>query len=56
MQGSVSGKTKKQKKNEDEDDDSYGETDLQILPSPKARYADRKPGSFSMCAECNKKV
>ena len=47
---------RKKKGKRDEDNDIDGEAELQMLPAPKARYADRKPGSFAMCAECNKKV
>ena len=37
--------------------DSETEDDLSLAKVvPKGRYADRKPGSFAMCAECNKKV
>lgn len=53
--------TKKQKqKKKKADDEDYDEPDGDIFSDikmvPKARYADRKPGSFAMCAECNKKV
>lgn len=54
------GKGKKKKKGEgdEDDDDDYddGEFELQVTGTPKSRYGDRKPGSFAMCAECNKKV
>lgn len=49
--------TKKKKKKDDDDD--YDEEEAGFFDTPpakKARYADRKPGSFAMCAECNKKV
>jgi hypothetical protein len=51
-------KQKKQKKGDDEDYDEQDGGDIfgDIKTLPKARYADRKPGSFAMCAECNKKV
>lgn len=48
---------KKKKKGDDEDDYEDNKDDFfEVPPAKKARYADRKPGSFAMCAECNKKV
>lgn len=47
---------KKKKKKDEDDDDDYKEGFFDTPPAKKARYADRKPGSFAMCAECNKKV
>ncbi|KAH8921863.1 RNI-like protein [Atractiella rhizophila] len=41
--------SKKKKKEEESEDD-----DAEFVPKP-ARYADRTPGSFSMCGECGKK-
>ena len=50
----LSAAAKKKRKKADSDSD---EDDLAPLKGPpKGRYADRKPGSFAMCAECNKKV
>lgn len=51
----VDGKKKKAKKGSD-DEYSDEEIQMKVVGAPKARYADRKPGSFAMCAECNKKV
>ena len=50
--------SKKQKKAKKGSDDEYSDEEIQmkVVGAPKARYADRKPGSFAMCAECNKKV
>lgn len=48
------GKAAKKMKLPDTDDENDAMDALKKLP--KARYADRKPGSFAMCAECNKKV
>lgn len=55
---SVSKKNKKKKKGDDDDEDYNDQQDDIFNPvaPKKARYADRKPGSFAMCAECNKKV
>lgn len=50
---------KKKKAKKGGSDDEYsdnGEIQMKVVGAPKARYADRKPGSFAMCAECNKKV
>lgn len=52
-------KVNKKKKKKDEDEDDYEENKddfFEVPPAKKARYGDRKPGSFAMCAECNKKV
>ncbi|KAK9893450.1 RNI-like protein [Cystobasidium minutum MCA 4210] len=48
-------KVTKKKKKKDDDDEDYEEGFFDTPPAKKARYADRKPGSFAMCAECNKK-
>lgn len=48
--------TKKKKKKDDDDYDENEAGFFDTPPAKKARYADRKPGSFAMCAECSKKV
>jgi DNA-directed RNA polymerase subunit M/transcription elongation factor TFIIS len=48
--------TKKKKKKDEDDEEEYKEDFFAAPAAKKARYADRKPGSFAMCAECNKKV
>lgn len=48
--------SKKKQKKKDKDDEEDEDYQMEIMPAVKARYADRKPGSFAMCAECNKKV
>lgn len=47
---------KKKKKDDEEEEEEYKEDFFEVPAAKKARYADRKPGSFAMCAECNKKV
>lgn len=49
-------KSKKKAKKGSDDEYSDDEIQTKVIGAPKARYADRKPGSFAMCAECNKKV